>query len=306
MKYILIILLIPNLLRAQLTMHSRGAGMGDVGIAAANVSQTMGYNIGKTVFANHFHQASVSYLPYMRTLYQDTKFIRADYFSMVGESTSLGIAVNYLDLGNLTTRDDYGASLAIYRNVIYNLGASVGLKLSESSGIGSILRFVGERGFDMGGPTNHYGISGDLHYYQSIGKFSLGAVVNNLGSDLWQASEAGFGIAYRDHDQESAKEWTVGMDIRRPLKGSFAAMRYTIGGEIGFVESFFIRSGLSLEHRDFGNRKYVSLGAGYKGFVDDQSWGIDLHYQIPFGLRTAFSPIQNAYGMSLYLNIGSF
>ena len=304
MRVLLMLLLLPLFGLAQLTMHSRGAGMGDVGIAAGSGNQQLAYNVGKTVFINHLHQASVTYLPYLRALFNDTKFIRADYLTTTGESTTLGVAINYLDLGNITTRDNNGASLAIYRNVRYNVGGSVGVRLNESSGIGATLRLLGARQFETGGPSNQYGVSGDVQYYQSLGKFSFGAVINHLGSDLWQNSEMGLGFAYSNRDD--VKEWAIGMDMRKPIKGSFAATRYTMGGEIGFEESFFIRSGLSLEHRDFVYRKYVSLGAGYKGFVDDQSWGIDVHYQIPFGLRTAYSPMQHAYGMSLYLNIGSF
>lgn len=304
MRVLFLIMLLPIYGAAQLATHSRGAAMGDAGIATSSGNQTLGYNVGKTVFANHFHQASVTYLPYMRTLFNDTKFIRVDYLQTMGASTTLGLAINYLDLGNLTTRDENGASLAIYRNLRYNLGGSVGVRISESSGIGATLRLIGARGFDGGGASNRYGVSGDIQYYQSIGKFSVGAVVNQLGSDLWQNSEMGLGFAYRDRDDE--KEWTIGLDMRKPLKGSFAAMRYSLGGEMGFAESFFLRSGVSIEHRDFGNRKYISLGAGYKGFVEDQSIGLDLHYQIPFGTRAAIAPMQQAYGLTLYLNMGSF
>jgi hypothetical protein len=55
-----------------------------------------------------------------------------------------------------------------------------------------------------------------------------------------------------------------------------------------------------------GNRKFFSLGAGYKGFVSDQSWGFDIHWLVPFGTATVASPFQNAYGITLSLNLGSF
>ncbi|MBS4065735.1 MAG: PorV/PorQ family protein [Chitinophagaceae bacterium] len=304
MRWLLILLLVPGHIYAQLSTHSRGAAMGDAGIASATGNQQLGYNVGKTVFTNYLHQTSVSYLPWMRHLFQDTKFIRVDYLTTTGESTTLGFAVNYLDFGNLTTRDNYGASLAIYRNVAYNIGGTVGVRLSSSSGIGATLRLLGARSFEAGGALNRYGVSADLQYYHAIGKFSLGMVVNNLGNDLWQVGETGVGFAYTDQDE--MKAWSVALDIRKPLKGSFASSRYSLGAEMGFAESFFLRTGLSLEHQDYGNRKYGSLGAGYKGFVEDQSWGIDLHYIIPFGIKAALAPMQQAYGLTLYLNIGSF
>lgn len=294
---------IPLISTAQLAMHSRGAAMGDAGIAAASGNQLLGYNVGKTVFTHHFHQASFTYLPWMRHLFQDTKFIRADYLGTIGESTTLGIAIQYLDMGNFTMRDDNGASLAIYRNTAFCIGSSVGVRLSESAGIGATLRLAGARGFESG-PINRYGVSGDLQFYQSLGKFSVGAVVNQLGSGLWQSSEMGLGFAYRDRDD--AKEWSVGFDMRKAFKVRWADIRYSIGGEVGFQESFFIRSGMQLEGINAGNRKSISIGAGYKGFVEDQSFSIDIHYLIPFGTKAAFAPMQHAYGLSLNLNLGNF
>ncbi|HCL06730.1 MAG TPA: hypothetical protein DHW64_12560 [Chitinophagaceae bacterium] len=284
-------------------MHSRGAAMGDAGIAAATGNQLLGYNVGKTVFTNYFHQASVTYLPWMRNLFQDTKFIRADYLSTIGESATIGAAINFLDMGNLTTRDDNGASLAIHRNTAFSVGGSVGVRLSANAGIGATLRLVGARGFESG-PVQRYGVNGDIQFYQSLGKFSVGAVVNNLGKALWQNSEIGLGFAYGDRDE--VKEWMIGFDLRKSFSGSFATMRYSLGGEMGFSESFFIRTGVQLEGMQGGNRKSISLGAGYKGFVEDQSLSIDLHYLIPFGTQAAFAPMQNAYGLSLNLNLGNF
>lgn len=277
--------------------------MGDAGIAAASGNQMIGYNVGKTVFTHHFHQASFTYLPWMRNLFQDTKFIRADYLKTMGESTTLGAGILYLDMGNFTMRDDNGASLAIFRNTAFSVGGSVGLRLSESAGIGANLRLAGARGFESG-PVNRYGASGDVQFYQSIGKFSVGVVMNHLGNGLWQQSEMGLGFAYGDLDE--AKEWSVGFDLRKPFKGRWADIRYSLGGEFGFQESFFIRSGIQFEGSKAGNRKSISIGAGYKGFVEDQSLSIDIHYLIPFGIKAAFAPMQHAYGLSLNLNLGNF
>lgn len=298
-----LICIMPIVCTAQITMHSRGAAMGDAGIAAASGNQMLGYNVGKTVFTHHFHQASFTYLPWMRNLFQDTKFIRADYLSTIGESTTLGITIQYLDMGNFTMRDDNGASLAIYRNTAFSVGSSVGVRLSESAGIGATMRLVGASGFESV-PINRYGVSGDVQFYQSLGKFSVGAVVNQLGSGFWQSSEMGLGFAYGDRDD--AKEWSVGFDMRKTFKGKWADIRYSLGGEVGFQESFFVRTGIQLEGSNVGNRKSISIGAGYKGFVEDQSLSIDIHYLIPIGTKAAFAPMQNAYGLSLNLNLGNF
>lgn len=302
-KLTIMMMIVLCVCKGQFTLHSRGAAMGDVGIAAATGTQLLGYNVGKTVFTHHFHQASFTYLPWIRNLFQDTKFIRADYLTTMGASTTLGVAIDYLDMGNFTMRDDNGAGLAIYRNTAFSVGSSVGVRLSESAGIGATIRLAGVRGFESG-PVQRYGVNGDIQLYQSLGKFSMGAVVNHLGNGLWQNSEMGLGFAYGDRDE--LKEWMVGLDVRKTFTGSLNTMRYSLGGEMGFSESFFIRTGVQVEGIQSGNRKFISLGAGYKGFVEDQSLSIDLHYLIPFGTKAAFAPMQNAYGLSLNLNLGNF
>jgi len=67
-----------------------------------------------------------------------------------------------------------------------------------------------------------------------------------------------------------------------------------------------LRGGLSWEHADRGNRKFVSLGVGYKGFVNDQSWGLDVHYLVPYGPSGNLSPYQHGFGLTLVINIGNF
>lgn len=305
MRMVILFAILPFLCRSQLFTHSRGAGMADAGIAAASGNQQLAYNTGMLVFSHHRHQASFSFLPWMRQFTQDTKFIRADYLTTSGESTAVGFAINYLDMGNLTVRDNYGASLAIYRNTAFKVDASVGVRISEHSGIGSTLHLMGRKSFDAGtGPSNHYGVAGDIQFYQQLGKFSLGAVVNHLGSDSWQASQAGIGLAYQDRDEFN--EWTVAADFKKPLKGTIQTLQFSIGGEICFSESLFLRTGLQFERQEVGNRNFLSLGAGYKGFIEDQSCSLDLYYIIPFANQAAFAPLQNAYGITLNLNLGNF
>jgi hypothetical protein len=305
MRMIILLALLPFLCHSQFFSHSRGAAMGDAGIASATGNQQLTYNTGKAVFSSYMHQASFTFLPWMRQLNQDTKFIRADYLTTTGENSAIGFAFNYLDMGNLTVRDNYGASLAIYRNTAFTTDATVGLRLGEHSGIGSTLHLIGTKSFDgAAGPSNHYGFSGDIHLYQQVGKFSIGAAVNHLGSEAWQPTFAGFGLGYQDRDEMN--EWAIAIDFKKPVKAPLQHAQVSVGGEVGFSECLFFRAGLQLERQSAGNRNFLSLGAGYKGFIEDQSCSIDIHYIVPFAHKTALTPLQNAYGITLNLHIRNF
>ena len=72
-----------------------------------------------------------------------------------------------------------------------------------------------------------------------------------------------------------------------------------------FAEQFFLRSGFAWESIRSGNRKMISMGAGYKGFFMDQSMYLDVHYLVPLG-SVVLSPFEHGYGLTLGINIGNF
>jgi hypothetical protein len=95
-------------------------------------------------------------------------------------------------------------------------------------------------------------------------------------------------------------------DAPQGFKEELREIRVNAGAEYAYEKSFLLRVGLSLENKTKGNRKFVGLGAGYKGLINDQSYSIDFHYLVPFGTISAISPFQNSWGFSLLFNIGGF
>lgn len=321
MKLILFIVIIPVIAFSQsvpvintfpsLTIgtHSRGWGMGNSGIAAATENQQLGFNAAKTAFAQNFHQASVSYLPWMRSISSDSRLLHADYLGPIGNTSALGFAINYLDLGNVSIRDDNGATLGVYHSNDFNIGTSYALQLGGNASLGVTMKFLGSRYYSTA-VQNQYSFCGDVGYYKYFGigdgaKLEFGAVVSNLGPSINLPASGAIGIAYTNHSQ-SGDQFSFSLDAARLLKDEWKGIRINAGAEYGFDEQFFLRGGISLENKLKGNRKFFSLGAGYKGFVSDQAYGIDLHYLVPFGVVAAVSPYQNAFGITLSLNIGNF
>lgn len=318
---------------------SRGLAMGDCGIASAVENQQLYYNAAKSAFIQNFHQASFTYTPWAAAVSGDTKMMSVAYLGNVFNTSALGVMVNYLDLGTITTRDNNGASVAQYRARDYNIGVSYALQLNERHAIGVGLRLLGQNVF-ADAPKSVLSFCGDISYYGFSevgdgGRLQWGAVVSNIGpkQDLQNGSAKTFlptnlsvGVSYIRRD-ESGSEFTFALDANKLLvpsavnsdkgilDGMFASfgepdgfrkVRISLGAEYGIAESFYLRCGASLENKNYGNRKYVGFGVGYKGFVLDQSFGLNFHYLVPFGSLVPVSPFQNSFGFTLQVNFGNF
>ena len=296
---------------------SRGLGMGDVGIASATENQALWYNASKTAFAENIHQASVSYTPYLAGISNDIRFMNANYLNSMTNSSALGFSLNYLDLGNIETKDDNGATLAMYHAREFNLATSYALELDPQNSIGATLRFLGSQPSTVlstngsgSVPKSVYTASADISYYgfyeiSEMEKLEWGITLSNLGlKESLLPTNIGAGIAYTTTEQGSNNHFTAELNLNE-LTG-LSDLRASAGMEYCFADQFFLRGGISLENKSNGNRKFFGLGLGFKGVVKEQSWGADFHWLIPFATVAAVSPFQNAYGITLQFAIGHF
>ncbi len=303
--------------------YSRGLGMGDMGIAVSAENQQLYYNAAKTAFTHHFHQVTTSYSPWMPSISPDSRMMNLNYLGNISNTSSLGASLSYFDYGSMDIRDNNGATLATYQPREYSLGVSYALQVAATASLGVTMRMIGQNVF-IDVPRNLLSGCGDITYYQyldlgeqnsrlhwGLGLYNLGPKVTLTGSSdkTPLPVTAGMGIGYSSVD-EAGNEFVAGLDMTKPAAPAFLkdwkAMRVSVGFEFGWLGSFFLRGGVSMENKERGNRKFFSLGTGYKGFVFDQSWGVDVHYLVPFGTLAAVSPFQNAMGLTLKVNIGNF
>ncbi len=319
---------------------SRGLSMGDAGIASAVDNQSLYYNASKIAFAQNFHQASISYMPWLVGISDDTRFVNLNYVGNVSNSSAVGASINYLNMGSLVTRDNNGAAIASHNAREFNIGLSYALQIGANASFAGSFKFLGQNVFEEGS-KNSYGICGDLSYYQFVElgdvnrRLEWGAVVSNVGPKIGYMSSVdktslplnlGVGVGYSAVDEEGSL-FSAGLDLNKLLvpssasldKGILAGMvasfseprqlgllRVNSGIEYGYLGEFYLRGGVSLENKTRGNRTFFGLGVGYKGLVLDQSWGIDFHYLVPFGMVAAVSPFSNSFGFSLRVNFGNF
>lgn len=287
--------------------NSRAMGMGDLGIASSVGTQSLLYNPAASAFGSYQHQLSVSYLPWLTAISKDTRVLNAAYLYAVTEQSAFGVNLTYLDMGQIDLRDNTGATLASYRARDYHLAISYALQFASQHSLSVTMKFMGQHN----GTEKRFSFSGDIGYYGygTIGsenkRILFGVTLTNLGPEINLPATAAVGIGYLQI-YESGNQFTAGVDLSRLIKDDWKGMRMSAGMEYGFAETFFLRGGLSLENAGKGDRKYFSFGAGYKGFVSDQSWGVDLFYLVPFGRRAGLSPFQNVHGLSLLINIGSY
>ena len=175
---------------------------------------------------------------------------------------------------------------------------------------------------------------------------NIGPKVTIQGSDqkTFLPTNLGIGVSYRSDNPNTNSQFTIELDANKLLvptppiydangniiagenpnrsvlnalfssfsdaPGGFAEelreITINAGAEYAFDKQFFLRGGVSLESRFKGNRKFVGLGVGYQGILNDQSWGLDFHYLIPVATIGAVSPFQNSWGFTLRFNFGNF
>lgn len=289
--------------------NSRGMSMGDNGLASAVGNQALNYNAAQTAFTQNFHQTSFSYMPWLTGISNDTRMLNVNYLAGL-DNSALGFSLNYLDLGSIEMRDDNGATIASYKARDFNLGVSYAQQIASQHAVSVTMKFIGQNQFSTF-PVNVYSFCGTIGYYgfMNLGsearKLHWGATLSNLGPKINLPTTAGVGIAYSTMS-ETNSQFTVSLDATRLLAEDWKSVRVAAGTEYAFDSRFFIRGGLSLENKNRGDRKFFSLGAGYKGFVNDQSWGLDVHYLVPFGTVSPVSAFQNCWGLTLALNMGNF
>jgi hypothetical protein len=345
---------------------SRSLSMGDVGVASASGNDALYYNAAKTAFMQNFHQVGIGFTPWLTSISNDTRFMYVNYLANTSSNSAFGLALSYLRLGNVQTRDNNGALISQSTSSEFGLLTSFAIALDEHSSLGVGLRFLSNRPGQSLDPTGNASIpksiisaSADISYYQNIimgseeQTLEIGAALTNLGPKVsidgsatknFLPTNFDLGVSYTHPNAENTSQFTIALDVNKLLiptppetdnngnitagkdpnrsvlnalfssfndapqgfKEELREIRVNAGTEFAYEKSFFLRAGLSLENKTKGNRKFVGLGAGYKGTLNDQSYGIDFHYIVPFGNISAISPFQNSWGFSLQFNIGSF
>lgn len=201
------------------------------------------------------------------------------YSRMLSERFSAAVALRYL-YSDITGRYDdnstpgsaFAADIAVYYNTYLMMGQrecqlAWGLNINN---IGSKISYGDDRSYFI--PTN---LRLGLNYMMPMNEYnriSFSADINKLlvpSMPLQRADEADEDYQQRLDNEYYNKSSISGIfssfgDSERGFKGEMEELQWSIGAEYVYNEKFTLRAGYHHESKMQGNRKYATVGAGFR------------------------------------------
>lgn len=231
----------------QIEPDSRGAGMGNTGVAIADNAAAMYWNPAGFAFQSG-NQVSITHSKWLPNFDTDLFY---DY--LVGKYTVEGIGtigghLTYLNLGEQVHTDPTGEELGTFTSYELAGGLSYGYQVNKNLGLGTGLRFIYSKlvppGTEVGGQEAQAGTSVaiDLSGLYRTDRFQIanrnarfrfGANLSNLGPGIQYSDRAQkdplptllrFGWSYSmDLDEEGYNRVTLATDITKIMARSDTA-----------------------------------------------------------------------------------
>ena len=202
------------------------------------------------------------------------------YSLMLSETFSIGAAVRwiYSDLTYDYTSDTapgsaFAADLACYYQNYINLGqreCQLGLGLNISN-IGSKISFGGDNNSEFI-PTNMRLGASLMIPIDEYNRFTIAADANKLLVPTYPKQEDGESTEdYQERVQKNYYDVSSISGIFKSfgdapggLKEELQEVQWSVGGEYVYHDKFVLRAGYHHESANKGNRKYFTVGAGFK------------------------------------------
>ena len=233
--------------------------------------------------------------------------VDAAYSRMLSEKFSAAVALRYMysDItghydDNSTAGSAFAADIALYYNTYVMMGQrecqlAWGLNINN---IGSKISFGDDRSYFI--PTNlRLGLSYMMHINE-YNKITFSADANKLlvpSMPLQKADETNEDYQERLDKEYYNKSSISGIfssfgDSERGFKGELEEIQWSIGTEYTYNDKFTLRAGYHHESAMQGNRKYATVGAGFRMNV----LAIDAGYVIA---TSASNPLDQTLRVSL-------
>ena len=222
------------------------------------------------------------------------------YSRMLSENFSAAVALRYIrsDLGwnddGTSPGNAFAADVAVYHNGYLDIGrrecqlgwginiSNIGSKISYDGGntsefLPTNLRF----GLSFLIPFDDYNtltLAGDLNKLLVITRPTMEQYIKETGADkedyagyrAWLEGEGYYNVGAITGIFKSFSDAPGG------FKEELQEIQWSIGAEYSYNNQFFVRAGYHYEHPNKGNRKYFTIGAGFKMSV----FAIDAGYVI--------------------------
>jgi len=110
---------------------ARAGAMGDVGVATTPDVNSMHWNPAKLAFNENDLGASMSFVPWLRSLVNDINLSYITGYKKIGDKQAIGFELGYFSLGQITFTDKSGDLIGNYTPNEYVIGSAYSRKLSD-------------------------------------------------------------------------------------------------------------------------------------------------------------------------------
>jgi Type IX secretion system protein PorV len=194
---------------------SRGAALGDAGVASAPDANAIYWNTAKLAYIDKSIGGSFSYAPWLRDLTNDMGLLNASFFKKVGKSQALTANLNYFNQGLIQFTTNTGASAGDFQSREFAITVGYATKLAQDFSMGVNMKYIN---------SNLIGTQ----------------VVNNQASKPGSTVAGDISFFYKK-DRPTA-------NVERGVSPSFGLVFQNIGGKINYGRDFeyFIPANLKI------------------------------------------------------------
>ena len=183
---------------------SRGAAMGDLGVATSADANSIHWNASKLAFIEGDAGISLSAAPWLRQLVPDVWFYYMSGYKKIDKQSTVAMSLRYFTLGDIQFTDNNGNSNGNYEPKELALDGAYARKLSDNLSLGIALRFifsdlargqVGTSGAEIkAGIAGAGDVSATYKNDMKIGErdfdYSIGGNISNIGNKITYTNEA--------------------------------------------------------------------------------------------------------------------
>jgi hypothetical protein len=178
---------------------ARSGAMGEAGVALSPDANSAYWNPAKLAFVDEPSSVTLSYSPWMRTVFPDVNLAYLSFYKKLDERNTLGASLRYFNMGTVNSYDDIATSLGQLKPNEYSLDVSLARKFGDGFSLGLTGRYIHSnltQGAVVAGVQTNASsaVAADVSLYytksKNNGSLSYGVDISNIGTKM-QYSENG-------------------------------------------------------------------------------------------------------------------
>ena len=187
---------------------SRGAALGDAGVASSPDANSLFWNSAKLPFIDRDLGSTVSYTPWLRDIVDDMGLLHAAIYKKLDNKQVVAMSMTYFDQGRIDFMNQYGENTGTFDSRDFNITAGYSRKLSRDIAMGINLKFihsnlVGTQSINSVASKPGNTAAGDISFFymndsptvknrEKGAAFSGGAMIQNIGGKINYGRESYF------------------------------------------------------------------------------------------------------------------